>query len=112
MKFLREHLNKLLVSAEGIHGLTSVAATPKFRLQHQGYDHILRAEERDRGAFGKVCAYILENPVRAGLVTRAELWPHNGAVVAGYPSLSPFQDDFWLWFWRIHDRLIESHKNM
>jgi len=67
--------------------------------QPQAHDHVLSPEERKRNAFAKVCFYDLNNPVRDKLVTRCEDWPFHGAVVPGYPTLHPLQDDFWRIFW-------------
>ncbi len=41
--------------------------------QRSFFDHRLRNEEN----FGDKCEYILHNPVRAGLVERAEDWPYT-----------------------------------
>jgi len=41
------------------------------------FDHVLRSEE----SYGQKWNYIRENPVRAGLVTRAEDWPYQGEIV-------------------------------
>jgi putative transposase len=46
MKFLREHLGRLL---------------RPYRFQHQAHDHVLRAEERQRRAFAAACFYIIDN---------------------------------------------------
>lgn len=86
MKFLREHLGPAL---------------RPHRFQHLPHDHVLREHERKRGAFAKVCSYILENPFRAELLRRDERWPFCGAVVPGYPTLHPLQSDFWLKFWKL-----------
>ena len=88
MRFLRRHSNALL-------GETG------FRWQPQAYDHVLRPEESDRYAYERLARYITENPVRAGLVERAEDWPHTGAVVPGYPELSLWLPDYWERYWRI-----------
>src|SRR6185369_16672996 len=48
------------------------------RLQHQAHDHVLREDERKRGAFACVCFYILANPVRAAHVTKMEEWAYSG----------------------------------
>ena|SRR5688572_5217848 len=40
------------------------------------YDRVLRSDE----ATETVVRYVLENPVRAGLVTRAEDYPYSGAM--------------------------------
>jgi REP-associated tyrosine transposase len=50
----------------------------KHRLwQPYGYEHTLRSDE----AAISVARYILENPVRAGLVTRIEDYPYSGSSV-------------------------------
>jgi REP element-mobilizing transposase RayT len=68
-------------------------------LQRQAYDHVLRETERERGAFASVAHYILENPVRAGLVEERDAWPYSGSLVPGYPSLDPARETFWESFW-------------
>jgi REP element-mobilizing transposase RayT len=90
--FLRRHLESAL--------------TP-FQFQHQAYDHVLRERERKRNAFAATCAYIADNPARAGLITDARLWPFTGCMVPGYPSLHPLAPDFWVKFWRIYRALVE-----
>ena len=87
MKFLREHLGPLL---------------HPHHFQHQAHDHVLRDEERKEGAFARICFYILANPVRAGLIQEAEVWPHGGAIIPGYPTLHPWEDDFWPLFWKLY----------
>ena len=87
MKFLREHLG---------------AALHPHRFQHQAHDHVLREEERRRGAFAKICFYILANPVRAELIKEPERWPFCGAILPGYPDLHPFEEDFWPKFWKLY----------
>ena len=86
MKFLREHLGPAL---------------RPHRFQHLPHDHVLREHERKRNAFAAVCHYILENPFRDELMPRGESWPFCGAVVPGYPTLHPLQDDFWPKFWKL-----------
>jgi len=73
--------------------------------QRQPHDHVLREEERKRHAFAKTCHYIWMNPVRANLVTDEELWPYRGAIVPGFPMLSPSDEGFWDRFWKIHEEL-------
>ena len=73
-----------------------------FEIQRQSYDHVLREEERVRGAFESVAHYILENPVRAGLVAGFSAWPYAGSIVPGYPSLNLRAADFWTSFWLAH----------
>jgi putative transposase len=85
--FLRTHLKPKL-------------APQKF--QHQAHDHVLKEKERRRNAFARVCHYILENPLRAELVADPAHWLFSGAVVPGYPTLHPLQDDFWAKFWKLY----------
>jgi REP element-mobilizing transposase RayT len=87
MKFLREHLATHL---------------RPHHFQHQAHDHVLKAEERKRGAFARVCFYILDNARREGLVAHPREWEFCGAVVPGYPALHPLEDDFWPIFWRVY----------
>jgi hypothetical protein len=86
MSFLRTHLEPLL---------------SPYRFQPQAYDHVLREEERKRGAFAKICFYILDNPVRAGIVKEPSAWSFHGAIVPGYPKFDPLNDDFWPKFWKL-----------
>jgi hypothetical protein len=86
MSFLRTHLEPLL---------------SPHKLQPQAHDHVLREEERKRGAFTKICFYILANPIRAQLIKETEIWPFCGTVIAGYPKLHPLDEDFWPKFWKI-----------
>src|SRR5208282_195587 len=72
------------------------------RFQHQAHDHVLREDERQRGAFARICFYVSANPVRAKLVAQAGDWPFAGAVVPGYPTLHPAQEDFWEKFWKLY----------
>lgn len=41
------------------------------------FDHVLRPEESYVGKW----QYIVENPIRAGLVKEVEEWPHQGEIV-------------------------------
>ena len=87
MAFLRTHLKPKL-------------APQKF--QHQAHDHVLKEKERRRNVFVRVCHYLLDNPRVAELVKRPETWPFSGAIVPGYPTLHPIQDDFWPKFWKLY----------
>jgi len=40
--------------------------------QHESYDHVVRNNES-----GGIIDYIMNNPVKAGLVSRAEAWPYS-----------------------------------
>ena len=59
------------------------------RLQPQAHDHVLREWEKDDAAFEEALDYIWKNPVRAGLVEKAEDWLYCGTIVPGYPLLHP-----------------------
>lgn len=74
------------------------------QLQHQAHDHVFKAEERKRNAFANSCEYVLLNPVRAGLVTKAVDWAFEGAVIPGIPALCPLNDGFWKVFWNIYEK--------
>jgi REP element-mobilizing transposase RayT len=41
------------------------------------FDHVLRNDE----SYGDKWNYVRENPVRAGLVTKADEWPYSGEIV-------------------------------
>lgn len=73
-----------------------------FAWQRQPFDHVLREDERKRGAFTAVCQYVLENPLRKGLVERWQDYAFCGAMVPGYPSLDPQRGDYWELFWRVY----------
>lgn len=87
MKFLREHLAPKLCP---------------HRFQHQAHDHVLRAEQRKRNAFAKVCFYIMDNARKDGLVEHPKEWKYCGAVVPGYPAMHPLEEDFWPTFWKLY----------
>lgn len=114
IKFFRTHLNRLLAGnflENRTAAKTSQSQFPPsigWKLQPQAHDHVLREEERKRGAFANVCFYILANPVRADLVKLETEWPFSGAIVPGYPDLYPFQEDYWDLFWKLYDKHKES----
>jgi len=95
MRFLRRYLQVELTRRSGPGG-------PRYELQKQSHDNVLREEERKRGAFASACFYILNNPVRAGLVTHARDWKWTGAVLPGYPDAHPLSEDFWPLFWKLY----------
>ena len=76
--------------------------------QHQAHDHVLHEDERKRGAFARVCFYVLENPARASLAAKAGDWPFSGAIVPGYPALHPTKEDFWETYWKLYAAERES----
>jgi putative transposase len=86
-QFFRRHTNGLL---------------EPWRWQKQAHDNVLTEGERKAAAFQQVCAYVLENPVRAGLVPAWQDYAFSGAMIPGYPGLSPRQSDFWEIFWRVY----------
>ena len=94
MSFLRTYLEPALVPA---------------KFQPQAHDHVLRAEQRRRNAFASVSLYVLENPVRAGLVARPDQWSFSRAIIPGYPTLSPLQPDYWAKFWNLYQNARHPH---
>jgi REP element-mobilizing transposase RayT len=95
MRFLRKNLAVELARQS--------SGGTRFLLQKQAHDHVLREQERLRGAVAKVCFYVLDNPRRKGLVSQPSEWPFLGAMVPGYPFLHPLAGDFWKWFWGIYE---------
>lgn len=70
------------------------------RLQKQAYDHVLRPEEQGRDAFATLVHYVLNNPVRAGLVATAADWPFSGCILPAGPALNVHAVDFMEAWWR------------
>ncbi|MGC4074184.1 MAG: hypothetical protein QM760_17055 [Nibricoccus sp.] len=70
--------------------------------QREAYDHVLREEERNRGAFAAVCHYVLQNPVKAGLVNDWSGYSFSGACLPGYPDVEPRRPDYWDVFWKLY----------
>jgi type I restriction enzyme R subunit/putative DNA methylase len=52
--------------------------------QTESFDHWVRNGKQ----FDRILQYIEENPVKAGLVERAEQWPWSSATVGQVPDLS------------------------
>jgi putative transposase len=86
--FMPDHLHLLMEAlADQSHGLKFIARAKQFsgfsyrKERHQalwqryGYEHVLRDDEKTR----VVARYILENPVRAGLVKSPEEYPFSGS---------------------------------
>lgn len=68
---------KLAQWVNGLKRAISIAlgATKKRPLWQPGFfDHVLRNDE----SYGQKWEYVRENPVRAGLVVRADEWPYQG----------------------------------
>ena len=91
MKFLREHLGSKL---------------RPHKFQHQPHDHVLRAEQRKRNAFAKVCFYIIDNSRKDGLVEHPKEWKFCGAIAPGYPDLHPLKDGYWEKFWKSYSAAL------
>ena len=80
-------LPKLTKSLKGItakraNAMLSLTGKPFW--QAESYDHLVRSEVE----FRKICRYIEENPVRAGLVTEASdfRWSSSGWATGGRPQ--------------------------
>ena len=80
IEFLRKHLRPHLAPADW---------------QRQSFDHVMSEREREHDAFLTVAGYILDNPVRAGLVAERSAWPYSGCCVPGYPELDPHEAEYW-----------------
>jgi REP element-mobilizing transposase RayT len=87
VRFLRKYLNLILKPA---------------RLQHQSHDHVLDEAEHEPHAFENTAGYVLENPIRAGLVAHAREWKWLGCIVPGYPDLHPLRPGYWEKFWQLY----------
>ena len=56
----------------------ALGATKKRPLWQPGFfDHVLRNDE----SYSQKWEYVRQNPVRAGLVDRADEWPYQGKIV-------------------------------
>jgi REP element-mobilizing transposase RayT len=65
------HLKQTLAKAAGL-------SRTKRQLWEEGFfDHVLRSDE----SYAQKWNYVLENPVRAGLVNSVEDWPYQGEIV-------------------------------
>ncbi|NLT72391.1 MAG: hypothetical protein GXX91_17090 [Verrucomicrobiaceae bacterium] len=84
------------------------------RLQKQAYDRVLRPADRERFAFEKMMAYVIANPLRAGLAGESlalKQWPWRGAILSGYPELSwkASPDSFcWDRYWKLFYQALEG----
>jgi REP element-mobilizing transposase RayT len=70
--------------------------------QKQAHDHVLRESEREQGSFQRVIHYLLENPVRKGLVESSGDWQYLGCALLGYPTMHPLELGYWEKFWGIY----------
>ena len=89
VRFLRRHTNAHLRK----HG---------YVWQKQAYDNVLRPNDREKDAFQKVAAYVLNNPVRKGLVECWNQWTFLNSMIPGYPEVSLRDEDYWERFWKIY----------
>jgi len=91
--FMTDHCHVLAVAVADTAGLAkavrafkgaSVAIARGFGIerlwQRDYYEHILRSSEH----LGAVAAYILQNPMRAGLATAPGDWPYSGSIMFGW----------------------------
>jgi putative transposase len=93
IRFLRTYLGPHLLPA---------------KYQHQPYDHVLTAAERQADRFSLACAdYVFLNPRRADLVKDHRDWPYSGALIPGYPKVNPFELGYWEWMWKRYAHLLE-----
>lgn len=76
--------------------------------QREGFDHVLREDERQHDALKAVGYYVLENPVRKNLVDGWTGYRFSGLVIPGFPDLDPRREDFWAVFWAIYNRKVET----
>lgn len=95
----------LALAAEFFRRQTNPLLAP-VRWQKEPFDHVLREHECKRGALGSVCHYILENPVRKGLIEKWPDYPFLGAILPGYPDMDPRREDFWDVFWKIYNKRV------
>ena len=93
--FLRTHLKRSIAPA---------------RFQRQAHDHVLKEDERKQDTFANARLYALDNPVRAGLVAAAKDWEYLGAIVPGYPTLHPLDENYWRLFWDLYWKNREPEK--
>ncbi len=97
MKFLRRQTNIVLQKLNCV-------------LQSQGYDNVLREDERSDSAFAQICEYIARNPERDGLVAVDEfrLYKFTDCLIPGAPEVHFNDDQFWTIFWRIHSAMAKN----
>jgi REP element-mobilizing transposase RayT len=76
--------------------------------QRQAHDHVITSDERENGIYHDTIHYILQNPVRAGIVEDWRDYPYIGALIAGYPRLERTEPEFNEQFWKIYQYTIAS----
>lgn len=80
----------------------------KFSLQKQAYDHVLTDSEKQSDSFESIAGYILENPVRGGLVQNFREWEYFGSLAVGFTGLDVREECFWDRLWRIYYSCLED----
>jgi REP element-mobilizing transposase RayT len=73
-----------------------------YQLQDQAYDNVLRESDREQNAFSSIANYILQNPVRGGLIEDWQSWAFSGAIFPGYSKLDPRKFYFWTNYWNAY----------
>lgn len=81
---------------------------PRWELQHQPHDSVLRDKDKERAAFERMAYYIAQNPVEDGLATEASEYPFWGAIFPGKPELDPRSASFWTTWWYGYNRLASG----
>jgi putative transposase len=76
VRLLKQCLGKALQSV-GLQPVRMAGMTLRSFWQPGFFDHLLRRDESYREKWD----YVWRNPVRAGLVARAEEWPYQGEIV-------------------------------
>ena len=107
-----DHIHMILI---GAHPSSDQLNAIKFFRRHlpltwqkQAHDHILRENERARGAFADACQYLRENPTRAGLIESIDAWPYAGNLIPGFPDLDQWNTEtFWKCFYAYRKALEE-----
>ena len=97
-----------ITAVENIRRFFNQYLAPSYQFQKTPYDHVLRKHERKQEAFRDMVNYILQNPVRAGLVEDVQKWEYSVCVVPGYPEFDVWQEDYWQRFWRLYYHLAEE----
>jgi putative transposase len=107
---LSDHADQLLAARYLRAQLNRVLEKLGAQLQLQGYDHVLREDERQGEAFEAVVEYIARNPERAGLVPvdGFRTYQYTGCLIPGYPDLSPWRPGYWPLFWRLVNQFGKS----
>ena len=101
--FIPDHLHLLLCGMTDIADLSAMVRTFKGRAaaaarrlgyadfwQKGFYDRVIRSGEE----FENAAAYVLMNPVRAGLVQDFAEWPHSGSSMLDWRNIAPPQPDY------------------